>query len=361
MGSWNVAAGRDGPDHYVFGDLRRAAHKGIKRSLERGIECADAAIAHYAAPHMQHLSTKLAAATSSVVEAEQTALPCAVLHRYAPCLVERWKDAHRQGSPCLLRQAAAVVSGGALKALQEPGWKKAAGRADGPEHYAPGDGTRYVLRHCKRQVSESATGCSSGPSPPVVRQTSSKRFKSALDETADEFLCPITMALPADPVTAMDGHIYERWAIEQWIARGSGKSPLTNQRMGAMLLRAPHVKNTIERMVASGALADDKVAAWRAAQRESDEQGSDRVWSDAPEPPAVFDPPPPAAPPMARRQRSEDAGAPARWHYASECECRGCEARFGLLLAARHHCRRCGASVCDAHFVRPFCGACARA
>ncbi len=63
---------------------------------------------------------------------------------------------------------------------------------------------------------------------------------------------------------------------------------------------------------------------------------------------------------MGRRERGEE-GTPARWHYESACEALGGEARFGLLLAARHHCRRCGASVCEAHFTRPLCSACARA
>jgi hypothetical protein len=45
------------------------------------------------------------------------------------------------------------------------------------------------------------------------------------------FICPITMSLMVDPVSAPDGHSYERKAIEEWIARsgvgGSWKSPVT--------------------------------------------------------------------------------------------------------------------------------------
>ena len=47
----------------------------------------------------------------------------------------------------------------------------------------------------------------------------SKRFRSAIDRTADEFLCPITQDLPMDPVTAEDGSVYERSAITQWLAK----------------------------------------------------------------------------------------------------------------------------------------------
>ena len=42
-----------------------------------------------------------------------------------------------------------------------------------------------------------------------------KKLRSVVDETAEEFLCAITMALPVDPVTAQDGHVYERSAIEE--------------------------------------------------------------------------------------------------------------------------------------------------
>ena len=44
-----------------------------------------------------------------------------------------------------------------------------------------------------------------------------KRFRSALNEAAEEFLCPITHELPVNPAFAEDGHIYERSAIEKWI------------------------------------------------------------------------------------------------------------------------------------------------
>ena len=66
-------------------------------------------------------------------------------------------------------------------------------------------------------------------------------LRQAIDQSADEFLCPITQELPVDPVIAEDGHIYERSAIGQWLAR-SDKSPHTNQPMGKSLLPALQVK-----------------------------------------------------------------------------------------------------------------------
>jgi len=44
----------------------------------------------------------------------------------------------------------------------------------------------------------------------------------------DNFLCPITNEVMDDPVVAMDGHTYEREAIETWFRRRN-TSPMTNQ------------------------------------------------------------------------------------------------------------------------------------
>jgi TPR repeat protein len=89
------------------------------------------------------------------------------------------------------------------------------------------------------------------------------QLRSTMDDAASEFICPITQELPIDPVIAMDGKVYERKAIEQWIARGNGKSPMTNLPMTGQLLPATHVRNSLELMVKSGAITGDKVDAWR--------------------------------------------------------------------------------------------------
>ena len=46
----------------------------------------------------------------------------------------------------------------------------------------------------------------------------------------DSLICPITLELFRDPVLALDGHTYERKAIEDWI-RQNGTSPLTRQEL----------------------------------------------------------------------------------------------------------------------------------
>ena len=91
----------------------------------------------------------------------------------------------------------------------------------------------------------------------------SKRFKDCVDNTVEELICPITFELPVDPVTAEDGRVYERCAIEEWIARpGELKSPTLNTPMGPRLLPATQARNIIERMVRTGAISGPKAEAW---------------------------------------------------------------------------------------------------
>ena len=100
-----------------------------------------------------------------------------------------------------------------------------------------------------------------------------KRYRSAIDELAEEFVCPISTELPVDPVTAADGRVYERSAIEGWIQSRQGqplKSPVTNEPMGTKLLAAVQVRNSIKAMVKTGAISGAKADAWK--QRMADEE-----------------------------------------------------------------------------------------
>ena len=95
-----------------------------------------------------------------------------------------------------------------------------------------------------------------------------KRYRQAIDEVAEEYVCPITAELPIDPVIAEDGRCYERCAIEEWFARqpqAQVKSPLTNELMGKRLLPAVQVRNTLKRLVESGAISGSKADAWKKA------------------------------------------------------------------------------------------------
>ena len=57
---------------------------------------------------------------------------------------------------------------------------------------------------------------------------------------SNAFLCPVTQTAMADPVTAMDGHTYERAAIERWFANGRATSPVTNARLSSLMLVPNH-------------------------------------------------------------------------------------------------------------------------
>lgn len=105
---------------------------------------------------------------------------------------------------------------------------------------------------------------------PEDTAASSKRFRSSINESIEELICPITHELPVEPVLAEDGKVYERSAIETWLQKNQ-RSPSTNEAIGNRLTPATQIKNIIEFMVKSEALPDDKVNAWkkRVAEQEA--------------------------------------------------------------------------------------------
>jgi len=110
--------------------------------------------------------------------------------------------------------------------------------------------------------------------------TTSKRFRSAIDESLEEFLCPITQALPLEPVFAEDGKVYERDAIEKWLKKNP-KSPVLNTPMGTKLVPATQIKNMIERLVKAGALNEEKAAEWQERIREQEKLAELRNEAEA--------------------------------------------------------------------------------
>ena len=48
-------------------------------------------------------------------------------------------------------------------------------------------------------------------------EASNKRAKGAINSIAKEYVCPIALELPVDPVTAEDGRVYNRADIQQHI------------------------------------------------------------------------------------------------------------------------------------------------
>ena len=103
--------------------------------------------------------------------------------------------------------------------------------------------------------------------PPTEQVVAAENMKirSVIDSVANDWLCPLTHELPFDPVTAEDGHIYERAAIEELLKKqgNSLKSPMTGKRMGPQLTSSVQARNTIQKLVRSGVITGPKAEPWR--------------------------------------------------------------------------------------------------
>jgi hypothetical protein len=67
----------------------------------------------------------------------------------------------------------------------------------------------------------------------------------------DEFLCPITCELLREPVVAMDGHTYEKNAIERWFSTHR-HSPKSGQPIETNLISNLNLKRIIQDMINEG-------------------------------------------------------------------------------------------------------------
>ena len=79
-----------------------------------------------------------------------------------------------------------------------------------------------------------------GQPPAGARPSSAQLLRSALQAEADagiasSLVCPITSELMTDPVFTMDGHTYERSAIEAWL-KNNDTSPATGKRLPSKML-----------------------------------------------------------------------------------------------------------------------------
>lgn len=77
----------------------------------------------------------------------------------------------------------------------------------------------------------------------------------------DHFICPLTLALPIDPVVAVDGQVYECDAIATHLEQRN-TSPISNLPMGFALHRARHVLNVLYTMAADDA-GDKRLMEWK--------------------------------------------------------------------------------------------------
>lgn len=67
----------------------------------------------------------------------------------------------------------------------------------------------------------------------------------------DEFLCPITYELLREPVVALDGHTYEKSAIEKWL-KSNHTSPRSGEIMEDSILPNTNLKKLIHDLINEG-------------------------------------------------------------------------------------------------------------
>lgn len=100
----------------------------------------------------------------------------------------------------------------------------------------------------------------------ATADTDDARGGKKRSKVVDDLICPITMELPFDPVTADDGRIYEKAAIQRHIKEHSGmlRSPVTNETMTDRVVASPQMKNLIQNLIDDGFMADsDLVDSWK--------------------------------------------------------------------------------------------------
>lgn len=93
--------------------------------------------------------------------------------------------------------------------------------------------------------------------------------RSVVDRSIEELLCPITLHLPLEPVAAEDGRVYEKDAIETWLAK-SDRSPVTNLPMGKKVFPVIQICSIIQHIAAHTVPVPEQVADWK--QRKQQKQ-----------------------------------------------------------------------------------------
>ena len=71
------------------------------------------------------------------------------------------------------------------------------------------------------------------------------RLRLTRGEIPEDLRCPLTLELFCEPVTAADGHTYEKVAIEQWFLKAR-TSPTTNEPLESTALIPQH---TVKKLV----------------------------------------------------------------------------------------------------------------
>mmetsp|Transcript_3978 Transcript_3978/g.9095 ORF Transcript_3978/g.9095 Transcript_3978/m.9095 type:complete len:269 (+) Transcript_3978:853-1659(+) len=116
-----------------------------------------------------------------------------------------------------------------------------------------------------------------------AEKETNKRRKSAMDEIVKEFICPISLELPVEPVTAEDGRVYNRADIQKHIDNADNlRSPVTGAPMGPTLVPAVQVQNSLHALIEGGEVEDDSAGRLKefTATRKKAEAGDTEAMCD---------------------------------------------------------------------------------
>jgi len=83
----------------------------------------------------------------------------------------------------------------------------------------------------KRDEEEAAKTAAAGP------QSRNRRGSAYIPP---QFFCPISQELMSDPVSTVDGHVYDRINIQRWFNTGKNTSPVTGQPLPSIVLTPNH-------------------------------------------------------------------------------------------------------------------------
>jgi nucleoid-associated protein YgaU len=95
---------------------------------------------------------------------------------------------------------------------------RAAARAEAEAKAAQAEAEEHARNQAEQEAEASAA------------KAHAAKEAAAAEEPPDHFICPITHNLMIDPVSAADGHTYERRAIEEWLV-GHSTSPMTGAEL----------------------------------------------------------------------------------------------------------------------------------
>ncbi|KAK4790979.1 hypothetical protein SAY86_031392 [Trapa natans] len=109
-----------------------------------------------------------------------------------------------------------------------------------------------IMSYCRCVCFELVDREANRPSDPRGSSNAAMLFS---DINSDDFRCPISLEIMADPVTTITGHTYDRSSIMKWFKAGNTICPSTGKRLPSMELIPNHtVRRLIEQYYAENGI-----------------------------------------------------------------------------------------------------------